>query len=82
MAEAEGADDRVGGEVGFKIGQLAHSAAQDELAVRGDDGHAGGVIATVFHAVQALDTDVRGLTLTDIPNNSTHADRLDSRSKP
>jgi hypothetical protein len=72
MADAVGAVD--GREVNglFEIVELAGGAADVELILSIDEGYAGGVVAAVFQAAQAIQKNGERLTAADIANDSAH----------
>jgi len=73
VADAEGAGDGAGGENGFEVAQLAGGATELQGAVgAAGDGDAGGVIAAVLEAAQALDDDGHGGIGADVSDDSTH----------
>ena len=56
----------------LQVGQLAGALVRGDHAI-GDQGDAGGVVAAVLQAPQALDDDVTGLLVADVPHDSAHA---------
>ena len=72
VADAVGAVDRRLPDHFFEIAQLARSAADLHFAVRSDHGDAGGVIAAIFQAPQAVENQGHHFLRPDVADNSAH----------
>jgi hypothetical protein len=57
----------------FEISQLAGGAANVELAVLGDYGDSGGIIAAIFQAAQAVQNERDDFFIPDVTNDSAHS---------
>ena len=73
VADAEGAVEGMLAQNFFEIAQLAGGAADFEQGCVGAaDGDAGGVVAAVFEAAQALNDDGDDLLTADVADDSAH----------
>src|ERR1700693_6317627 len=72
MPNAVGTFDRGFGDGFFQVAELACGATDLQLAVLGDHGYAGRVVAAVFQFPQALDDDRNNFFRPDITDNAAH----------
>jgi ATP-dependent DNA ligase len=72
VAHADMAFERVALEDLDQAVELADGTADGNLSLTVDDGDAGGVVAAVFEAAQALDDNWHGLTFTDVADDAAH----------
>ena len=73
MGKADGRLRRRIQERGAQVGQLAGALLHEQLAGRGDQGDARGVVAAVLQAGQAVEQDGRRVTRSDVSDDATHA---------
>ena len=78
LADTEGAGDGAGGEGGLEVAELAGSATEFEALGTAGDSDAGGIVAAVLQAAQALDDDGHGGIRTDVADDSAHGNSLDA----
>ncbi len=81
VADAEAAVQRMLGDDGFEVAQLAGSTAEFETVGIARYGDAGGVISAVFETAQAFNDDGDDGLRSDVTNNSTHRFSLDGGGK-
>jgi hypothetical protein len=72
VPDADGAGQRLTREPGFEVAQLALGPPADELSAL-QRGHAGGVVAPVFEALERIDKQARDRFTPENANNSAHA---------
>ena len=72
VADAVGAIERLQPDDLFQIAQLALSAAHLQAVSVAADGDAGGVIAAIFEAAQAINDDRYNSLVPDVSNNPAH----------
>lgn len=83
VTDAEGAVNRIVGDYGLEVAELAGGAAELQRAVSvgggsAGDGDSGGVIAAVFETAQTFDDDGDDRLRTDVTNNSAHGMSVDA----
>jgi len=76
-----GVRERVGFEVGDEVGDLAGLLPVRDRPV-GHNGHAGGVVAPIFHPPETRDNHVAGDTGARIADNSAHSGHCSGGSDP
>ena len=76
MPDAVGAVCRLQANGFFQLAELAGGAAEGERAVPGADGDAGGIVAAVLEASQAVNDDRRCVVGSDVADDSAHKDPL------
>src|SRR6185369_7753560 len=73
MRHAEPAGERLAVELVLELRDLADGAAQAELLVALHDGDAGGVVAAVLEALQALHEHRNDVAFCDCADNAAHS---------
>ncbi len=72
MSDAVGAIERLQPDDLFQIAQLAFGAAHLQTISVAGHCNAGGVIAAIFQAAQAINNDRHNPLVSDVPNNPAH----------